>query len=86
MDAILPMPRAPHIVAGELLAAEKWSETLRSMMGEFAALDTRPLLMSEGSVTRIGPDPVPEQLRECYRDAMVKLHALQWEYANVRPR
>jgi len=76
---IVPMPRHPRQIYGELLAARKEVEVLREEMGKFAALDFRPILFTEGHIEKIGELQIPEALVEMYRAAFQRMTELEFE-------
>lgn len=83
-QAMMELPRRRSQISGELEAARKDCEVYAAVAGKFAALDTRPLLIHpESGVQRIGPDPVPEELRSMLRDAHEKRVRLEYELANA---
>ena len=81
--AILPMPRARHIVYGELLAAEKWYWSLTDMAADFNALDVRPWLVNTTTMEceRIGTFELPAELTTALNDAARSVAMLRYELA-----
>ena len=82
---IVPLPFDP---VGRYLAAEKHLSVLRALAVEFVNLDFRPMIFAQGSmdVQRIGPDPVPEQLREMLYEAYVAFKRAEYDLHEYRAR
>jgi len=78
-DAIVPMPRHPSQIFGELLAAQKEVEVLREELGKFAALDCRPMVFRDDQIEHVGEFKIPDVLRDAYREAFERMKKLELE-------
>ena len=86
MKAMDALPRTPWVVAGELEAQREIETMYRKLCAEFMALDTRPMFFDGKSVSLIGPDPIPDNLREAYTQAAQRRAELEHELYCSRAR
>lgn len=77
-DAILPRPR--RVTYADLDAQHQLVKYLERLAVSFYDVDVRPLIWDGTSVQRLGPDPVPSQLRDAIRTEGETLHRLEAEY------
>ncbi len=89
MQSIVDRPRVRSLetIYAHIQEQQRFVTHLRTLAGEFAALDTRPMRFTPGeSITfeRVGPDPVPLELREWLTNETATLAFLLHEYAVAR--
>lgn len=82
--AILPRPRSPHALLAEIREREATLSMLRSLAGEFAALDNRPFFIVGNTIQYTREFNIPPNLLQMLRDEAQALYDLQNEFAARR--
>ena len=78
----LSIPRDLATIRALIEAQSRLVNDLRKLAADCYALDRRSFVIAEGEVQRIGPDPVPANLRELLEAESMQLARLQYELAN----
>ena len=77
----LSIPRDLATVHSLIEAQSRLVTDLRKLAADYYALDRRSFVIAGGEEQRIGPDPVPANLRELLEAESMQLARLQYELA-----
>ncbi len=83
----LAMPPRRRSLDDILIHIRSQQDILRSLCNlacEFHDIDMRPLLFDGQTVVKLGPDPVPDELRALIQSEAATLRALEAEFVGTR--
>jgi len=88
MDAISQIPayRPAGTIHDMMEAQQRLVDYLMRLAADFYSIDMRPIVFDRTMVTRVGPDPLPQQLRDFIAAEAMTLARLRAEYHDAMQR
>ena len=80
MNELLPRPRSVEAIRADIHAQAQVLRHLNDLALDFINLDTRSLVWDGAKVEKIGPDPVPPELRYWIADESMRMATLMNEF------